>query len=94
MNNILNQRYKSEDGINKMRAKMFELQKSVSKRRLRRRILEQGIDDHGKDYQGKQGLDEGQEQLSQVITDILHAKKEDIPKIKDRFLMSKEYVFG
>lgn len=78
MNNILNQRFKSEDGINKMRAKMFELQKAVSKRRLRRRILEKS----------KSQLDDGREKLGQAITDILHAKKEDIEGIKDRYLMT------
>jgi hypothetical protein len=91
MNNILNQRYKSEDGIDKMRAKMYELQKSVSKRRLRRRILEQGLEDTN---ERPQNLDDGQEKLSKVISDILHAKKEDIPKIKDRYLLSREITLN
>jgi hypothetical protein len=78
MNNILNQRYKSENGMNMMRAKMFQLQKSISKRRLRRRILE-------KDEQ-KMQKDEG---LNEVIPQILSANKGDINKIKDRYLLGK-----
>ena len=77
MNNILNQRYKCENGMNMMRAKMFQLQKAVSKNRLRRRILE-------KDNKVK--MDEG---LNEVIPAILSAKKEDINKIKDRYLLGK-----
>lgn len=77
MNNILNQRYKSENGMNMMRAKMFQLQKSISKRRLRRRVLEQD---------SQAALDSG---LDQVIPQILGANKGDIPAIKDRYLLSR-----
>lgn len=76
MNNILNQRYKSENGMNMMRAKMFQMQKAVSKARLRRRILEKD--------ESKAKLDEG---LNEVIPQILNAKKEDIQEIKDRYLL-------
>ena len=58
---------------------MFQLQKAVSKRRLRRRILEK------EDMKMKQ--DDG---LNSVIPQILNAKKNDISEIKDRYLLSKE----
>ena len=77
MNNILNQRYKSENSMNMMRAKMFQLQKSISKRRLRRRILEK--------EDKKMQKDEG---LNEIIPQILTSDKENINSIKDRYLLS------
>ena len=82
MNSILNQRYKSENGMNMMRAKMFQLQKAISKNRLRRRILEK--------ENNKVKMDEG---LNEVIPAILSAKKEDIQKIKDRYLLGNFFLF-
>ena len=74
-------RYKSEKGMEMMRAKMFELEKATSKNRLRRRIL---LAD-SKSQKSQKHQDIG---LGEVIPQIMNADPKNMKLIRDRFLLS------